>query len=80
MSQELVNKLLAIGIKGRRLEIEEQIETLEDELGTLQSTCPHPNVDKKYHSSSGNYDPGCDREWYSYVCPDCDKRWTEEKE
>lgn len=73
-------ELLAIGIRTKRLELEEQIEQLEEDIADLQNVCPHPNVSKGYRSSSGNYDPGQDCEWYTYDCPDCGKTWTEEKE
>lgn len=73
-------ELIAIGVRTKRREIMEKIEELEEELHELQETCPHPNVNKQYHSNSGNYDPSQDCEWYSFTCPDCDKRWTEEAE
>ena len=73
------DELLCHGIRSMRIEIEYDMQDLQKRLETIQSVCPHVNVNKTYKSSSGNYDPSMDREWFECVCPDCGKRWTEEK-
>lgn len=45
----------------------------------LQSTCLHPNADKKYCANTGNYDPTADSYWIEYRCPDCGKFWQEDQ-
>jgi hypothetical protein len=73
------DQLLCKGIRADRIEIEAQISDLRSDLNSLQQLCPHVNATKTYKSSSGNYDPSMDRQWFEYECPDCGKRWTEEK-
>ena len=41
----------------------------------LQLICTHLNVEKKYDSNTGNYDPSADSYWIDFFCPDCRKRW-----
>jgi hypothetical protein len=41
----------------------------------LQAVCAHPNADKNYRGSTGNYDPSADSYWIEYRCPDCGKFW-----
>jgi hypothetical protein len=55
--------------------ITDKLSALYDQLKELQSECQHPNVDKKYKGSTGNYDPTSDCYWIDWRCPDCDKRW-----
>lgn len=74
------DKLLADGIRHKRLELEQQAAVIADDLASLQEACPHPNLTKTYHSNSGNYDPSADSEWYQFVCPDCGKRWQQDKQ
>lgn len=45
----------------------------------LQNLCKHPNADKKYNGSTGNWDRNDDSYWIEYKCPDCDKRWSEDQ-
>ena len=45
----------------------------------LQNKCEHPNVNKKYRSNTGNYDPTADSYWIEYDCLDCDRRWSEDQ-
>jgi len=73
------DELLCAGIKAERQDILYDMKVLQKELEGLQEVCPHVNATKTYKSSSGNYDPSMDREWFECECPDCGKQWTEEK-
>lgn len=57
-----------------------EIEKLEKSIGRarakvnkLQAVCPHENVDAKYNSNTGNYDPTADCYWVEVKCLDCGK-------
>ena len=58
-----------------RQSIESEIETLRKFLKALQEKCKHKNLETKYGSNSGNYDPSADCYWIDYYCPDCNKKW-----
>ena len=60
--------------------LNKEIEKLRKKIRVLQETCPHHPwmIDVKHGSSTGNYDPSCDRYWTDCHCRDCDKSWTEE--
>jgi transposase-like protein len=73
------DKLLAEGIRVKRLELELQQATIAKQIRDMQAICTHPNVNKSYHSNSGNYDPSADCEYYRFECPDCGKTWSEDK-
>lgn len=45
----------------------------------LQAMCLHPNVSKKYDGSTGNWDPNDDCYWIEFKCPDCGKKWIEDR-
>ena len=66
-------------IRRKRITIENKEKTLHEQRKQLQELCQHPNVDKKYGSNTGNYDPSCDAYWIDWRCPDCDKRWITEQ-
>lgn len=72
------DELLCAGIKAERHDILYDIAKLREQLEGFQEICPHVNATKDYFCSSGNYDPSRDCQWYTYNCPDCGKRWTEE--
>jgi len=52
---------------------------LDEQLNALQDQCPHDNVEKKYGSNTGNYDPSADCYWIDFYCPDCEYRWREDQ-
>ena len=52
---------------------------LNEQLIALQDTCRHENVEKKYRSNTGNYDPTADCYWIDFHCPDCEKRWSRDQ-
>ena len=52
---------------------------IEDKIRALQEECNHPNVEKEYRGSTGNYDPSCDAYWIEFKCPDCRKQWSEDQ-
>jgi sRNA-binding carbon storage regulator CsrA len=60
-------------IKKRILKDTKKIEKLQNE-------CLHPNVNVKYHGSTGNYDPHNDGYTPEYHCPICSKTWYGPKE
>jgi hypothetical protein len=43
----------------------------------MQSKCKHTNVEIKYHSDTGNFDPSRDAYWKDCHCLECDKYWSE---
>jgi hypothetical protein len=51
-----------------------------DELEALQLLCTHPDINVRYESNSGNYDPGANSSWSIHKCPDCYKIWTEDED
>lgn len=53
----------------------QKINSLEEEIFTLQSECEHPHVIKEYKADVGNYDPSADSYWIDWKCPDCRKWW-----
>jgi hypothetical protein len=59
--------------------IDRREDRLASELAKLQSTCKHPNIEKKYKSNTGNYDPTADSYWIEFKCPDCRARWNEDQ-
>jgi len=59
--------------------INENISALRKNLSEIQETCPHINLTKTSHGSTGNYDPTQDSYWYEFICHDCGKRWSEEQ-
>lgn len=63
-------------------EIKEAIKRLSNELKEIQDECSHPEacLIKEAHSNTGNYDPSCDRYWYTFHCTLCDKIWSEDQE
>jgi len=63
-------------IRRRRTTLTKKIETAQEQIRQLQASCPHPDVQKKYGSNTGNYDPSADSYWIDWNCPDCGKRWT----
>lgn len=66
-------------IKHEKENIENERTKLRNRELNNQNICTHPNTDKKYHGSSGNYDPSQDCFWVSFLCPDCGKRWNEKQ-
>lgn len=62
-----------------RLNIEKNIDKWRHKLYALQYECPHTNVDKKYKSNTGNYDPSANSYWIELSCPDCGKWWMEDQ-
>lgn len=71
----MTQKQIAAKLKRIRKKIESSIK----ELRALQSECKHPNVNKKYGSNTGNYDPTADCYWIDFNCPDCEKTWWEDQ-
>jgi hypothetical protein len=68
-----MNELTKIKLKS----LKEQLAHVTNQIEELNSTCTHPNVDKKHRGDTGNYDPSADSYWIEYKCPDCGKFWTE---
>lgn len=66
-------------IMSKRQKIQRRIEKANADLKNLQNECPHENVIKNQRGSTGNYDPSDDCFWIEYSCPDCGKRWIEDK-
>lgn len=58
--------------------IEDRKTRLISELKELQNFCTHPDVEKKYASNTGNYDPSADFYWIEFRCPDCGKFWSKD--
>lgn len=59
-------------------DLSSEFERVTEEIAMLQSACSHPMATKTHRASTGNYDPSADRYWTHFVCPDCQKVWTEE--
>jgi hypothetical protein len=55
--------------------IQRRITKAYADLHALQESCKHPSADKKYGSSTGNYDPSSDCYWIDWHCVDCGKKW-----
>lgn len=68
-----MNELTKIKLKS----LKEQLAHVTKQIEELNSTCTHPDVDKKYRGDTGNYDPSANSYWIEYKCPDCGKFWTE---
>lgn len=62
-------------IKHKYTLIQKNIDKWYQKEKELQNICPHTNVNKKYESNTGNYDPTADSYWITFHCPDCNKRW-----
>ena len=61
-----------MSIKSRRETLEKKLKKIRKELNALQEECTHPNVIKKYSSSTGGYEgPDYDKYWCEFTCPDC---------
>lgn len=63
-------------VQRRRDTLYRRMQRSEHDLKMLQRECEHPNVEKKYGSDTGNYDPSADSYWIDWRCPDCSKFWT----
>lgn len=63
-------------IKRKVDKLKEKIDNAYKEIKEVQATCQHPNADKKYCGSTGNYDPSNDSYWIDFHCQDCNKRWS----
>jgi hypothetical protein len=48
-------------------------------LQRIQNKCKHPSAIKVYGGDTGNYDPSNDCYWTDFHCPDCNKKWRENK-
>ena len=59
----------------RRQNIDLLAEIVREMRDKMQGNCLHPDVDKKYCGSTGNYDPSADGYWIDWSCPDCGKFW-----
>ena len=66
-------------IRNWRIDVQYTINANQSTLKWIQDKCTHPDVTKEYKANTGNYDPGCDRYWINFHCPDCDKRWREDQ-
>jgi hypothetical protein len=66
-------------IRKKMESIDRREDKLASELAKLQSTCTHPNLEKKYKANTGNYDPTADHYWIEFKCPDCRARWNEDQ-
>lgn len=66
-------------IRRRRKTIEKQQIKWDAEEEKLKKLCSHPNADKKYCGSTGNYDRTMDCYWIEFKCPDCGKRWQRDQ-
>ncbi len=67
---------MTTSIAKNRKQLVDRIDKLHESLKQLQTECQHPNVIKKHHSNTGNYDPSDDCYWTTFYCPDCHKQWT----
>lgn len=65
-------------MKSKAQNINDKIDSLYDELKTIQDKCKHKNVKKTHRSDLGNYDPSIDRYYTEFFCPTCLKNWTRE--
>lgn len=54
-----------------------QLSKIQNEIYALQDECTHPNIDKQYKGSTGNWSKSDDSFWIEFKCLDCGKRWTE---
>jgi hypothetical protein len=76
-----MNENMTVGqVRHKRTTIQKNISKLTNQLLDLQNLCKHPNVEKKFCGSSGNYDPSLDAYWINWYCPDCGKHWTTDQD
>lgn len=54
-----------------------KLRELEEEIEVLQSNCPHPGLNEKHDSNTGNWDPSDDSYWIDYHCKICEKQWRD---
>lgn len=62
-----------------KIRIQNNIDKWKKLIVDLQSTCQHENVEIKYKSNTGNYDPYADCYWKEFKCTDCGKFWREDQ-
>ena len=56
--------------------IQEQIDTLYNELKEIQKRCKHLKATKKYNGNSGHFCSADDSYWIDCYCPTCLKKWV----
>jgi hypothetical protein len=76
---EETDKFMHIGIKAEIARLNKEITELINKRESIKRLCKHINVEKIAKSSTGNYDPSCDRFWYECTCSDCLEYWTEDQ-
>lgn len=66
-------------INNKKTKIINKIDYWANQYRELQSECTHEYKESIYKSDTGNYDPSEDCYWMEHACPDCGKKWREEK-
>lgn len=66
-------------IRSQLNQLSHKLEKTHHDIRTLQQLCTHPGLKKMHKADTGNYDPSANRYWIVFECPDCGKKWVEDK-
>lgn len=67
-------------IKTKVQKEQDKIQKAQSKIRELQQACTHNGLRGKYGANTGNWCSGDDSYWIDFECPECGKRWREDKD